>query len=101
MVMPDCSLVVTIFSRHSWPLQRIATRVISTATCVDEVCPVGGVHGTLGAHLGFSRSSARYGTRKIYPSKAAAFGGCPEDLVFKSPFSADRYSRREYALVYG
>jgi hypothetical protein len=29
MVMPDCSLVVTTFSIHSWPLQRTATRVTS------------------------------------------------------------------------
>src|ERR1700747_2259505 len=30
--MPDCSFVVTTFSRHSWPLQRIATRVMSIVT---------------------------------------------------------------------
>src|SRR6202158_949739 len=47
MVMPDCSLVERIFSRHSWPLQRIATRVISIVTFVDEECTVGGVDGTL------------------------------------------------------
>src|SRR5437660_12760340 len=29
MVMPDCSLLVTTFSRQSVPLQRIATKVIS------------------------------------------------------------------------
>src|SRR5580704_13878388 len=29
MVIPDCSLLVTTFSRHSWPLQRTATRVTS------------------------------------------------------------------------
>ena len=32
MVIPDCSLVVTTFSRHSWLLQRIATRVTSMVT---------------------------------------------------------------------
>src|SRR6476620_10375719 len=32
MVMPDCSLVVTIFSRHSWLLQRTATSVTSMVT---------------------------------------------------------------------
>src|SRR5712691_10713469 len=40
MVMPDCSLVVTIFSRQSWPLQRRATRVTSMVTFMDEECPV-------------------------------------------------------------
>jgi hypothetical protein len=40
MVMPDCSLVVTTFSRHSWPLQRIATRVTSIVAFVDEEYPV-------------------------------------------------------------
>src|SRR5665213_2015203 len=34
MVIPDCSLLVTTFSRHSWPLQRTATRVTSMATFV-------------------------------------------------------------------
>jgi len=34
--MPDCSLVVTIFSRHSGPLQRTATRVTSMATFANE-----------------------------------------------------------------
>jgi hypothetical protein len=29
MVMPDCSLLVTTFSRQSAPLQRIATSVIN------------------------------------------------------------------------
>src|SRR5882724_3108591 len=29
MVMPDCSLLVTTFSRHSWLLQRTATSVTS------------------------------------------------------------------------
>src|ERR1039458_1630192 len=40
MVMPDCSLVVTIFSRHSGPLQRTATRVTSMATFANEEHPV-------------------------------------------------------------
>jgi hypothetical protein len=39
-VIPDCSLVVTTFSKHSGPLQRIATRVISTVTFVDEEYPI-------------------------------------------------------------
>ena|SRR5258708_37502862 len=38
--MPDCSLVVTTFSRHSWPLQRTATRVTSMVTFADEEYPV-------------------------------------------------------------
>src|SRR6266851_4977366 len=37
--MPDCSLVVTTFSKHSWPLQRIATRVTSIVTFVNEDRP--------------------------------------------------------------
>src|SRR5216684_3316182 len=39
IVMPDCSLVVTTFSKHSWPLQRIATRVTSIVTFVNEDRP--------------------------------------------------------------
>src|SRR5258705_11538403 len=44
MVMPDCSLVVTTFSRHSWLLQRIATRVTSMVTFVDEEYLVSSAH---------------------------------------------------------
>src|SRR6266702_4078813 len=44
MVMPDCSLLVTTFSRHSWLLQRIATRVISILTFVGEKYPVNSAH---------------------------------------------------------
>jgi hypothetical protein len=44
MVMPDCSLVVTTFSRHSWLLQRIATRVTSMVTLVDEEYLVSSAH---------------------------------------------------------
>src|SRR5258708_227523 len=34
MVIPDCSLLVTTFSRQSWPLQRTATRVTSMMSFV-------------------------------------------------------------------
>ena len=44
MEIPDCSLVVTTFSKHSWPLQRIATRVTSMATFVGEEHPVSSTH---------------------------------------------------------
>src|SRR3954470_23340165 len=44
MVIPDCSLVVTTFSRHSWLLQRIATRVTSMVTFVDEEYLVSSAH---------------------------------------------------------
>jgi hypothetical protein len=44
MVMLDCSLVVTTFSRHSWPLQRIATSVTSMMTFVDEEYPASSAH---------------------------------------------------------
>ena len=44
MVMPDCSLVVTIFSRHSWLLQRMATRVTSIVAFVHEEHPVNSVY---------------------------------------------------------
>src|ERR1700688_1037808 len=38
--MPDCSLLVTTLSKHSWPLQRIATRVTSMMPSVGERYPV-------------------------------------------------------------
>jgi hypothetical protein len=44
MVISDCSLVVTTFSKQTWPLQRIATRVISIVTFVDEVNPINSAH---------------------------------------------------------
>ena len=37
MVMPDCSLVVTTFSKQSWPLQRTATRVMSMVSFRNEL----------------------------------------------------------------
>ena len=42
IVIPDISLLVTTFSRQSWPLQRIATRVTSMVTFVDR--DAGSVH---------------------------------------------------------
>src|SRR3979490_563280 len=40
IVMPDCSLLVTTFSRQTGPLQRMATRVTSMVTFIDEEYPV-------------------------------------------------------------
>src|SRR5262245_8307470 len=43
--MPDCSLVVTTFSRQSWLLlQRMATRVTSMGTFVDLRASVRSTH---------------------------------------------------------
>src|SRR6266851_570337 len=44
MVMPDWSLLVTTFPRHSWLLQRIATRVTSIFTFIGEKYPVNSAH---------------------------------------------------------
>src|SRR6516164_10459135 len=44
MVMPDISLLVTTFSRHSWPLQSTATSVMSMATFLFGKYPVGSGH---------------------------------------------------------
>src|ERR1700678_2941 len=44
MVMPDCSLVVTTFSRHSGPLQRTATRVTSMVTFCSLKNPASSVY---------------------------------------------------------
>src|ERR1700682_5565605 len=39
MVIPDCSLLVTTFSRQSWPLQSTATRGTSMVSFVDGELP--------------------------------------------------------------
>jgi hypothetical protein len=65
MVMPDCSLVVTTFSRHSWLLQRIATRVTSIVTFVDEEYPVNSAHAEL-----TPPTPSRRGTRQKQKGKA-------------------------------
>src|SRR6266849_1870823 len=71
MVMPDCSLVVTTFSRHSWLLQRIATRVTSIVTFVDEEYPVNSAHAEF-----MPPTPSRRETRQSKKRKPPLGSGC-------------------------
>jgi len=48
-----------------------------------------------------SRREGARGAAEDLTFQGGSLCGCPEDLLLKIPLFADRYRRREYALVYG
>src|SRR3954470_18529411 len=71
MVIPDCSLVVTTFSRQSWLLQRIATKGKRKVTSLLREYPAVQVHAEFMPQLGVHYIAA---CRRRRRSKEGACG---------------------------